>query len=264
MKPKGGFVEYISSKDGERWSKPKRLLNATGGFVEGIIEQDLKSLGSGRIITAIHVQPGLIAKPFYTDDPLGISGWTQGEMENLPHQPGISRELEPSWFLNDAGNIVMVFRDQESSFNVLASLSKDRGKTWTKPAITNMPDSRAKQSAGNFLKKNAHQTAEQKSQTQQNETSSRNPHGYAFLVNNPSGSKQRTPLVLSLSQNGYLFDKAFLLKAENELPPMLYEGKYKRNGFSYPKSIVWQDRLWVSYAVNKENIEVTSIALDQF
>jgi hypothetical protein len=238
MEPKGGYVEYISSKDGEHWSKPKRLLSAAGNFVEGVIEQDLKPLASGRILTTVHIQPGLIAKPYYTDDALGISGWTQGEMQNLEHQPGISRELEPSWFLNRQGKITMVFRDQESSFKVLAAESDDNGKTWTKPVITNMPDARAKQSAGNF------------------------PDGRAFLVNNPSGSKQRTPLVLTLSQDGYLFDKAYLLKAENELPPMKYEGKYKRIGFSYPKSIIWQNRLWVSYAVNKEDIEVTSVALE--
>lgn len=238
MEPKGGYVEYISSKDGEHWSKPKRVLNAAGNFVEGVIEQDLKTLASGRILTTVHIQPGLIAKPYYTDDPLGISGWTQGEMQNLEHQPGISRELEPSWFLNRQGKIVMVFRDQESSFKILAAESKDNGASWTQPVTTNMPDARAKQSAGNL------------------------PDGRAFLVNNPSGSKQRTPLVLTLSQDGYLFDKAYLLKAENELPPMQYEGKYKRIGFSYPKSIIWHDRLWVSYAVNKEDIEVTSVALE--
>lgn len=238
MEPKGGYVEYISSKDGEHWSKPKRVLNAAGNFVEGVIEQDLKTLASGRILTTVHIQPGLIAKPYYTDDPLGISGWTQGEMQNLEHQPGISRELEPSWFLNRQGEIVMVFRDQESSFKILAAESKNNGASWTQPVTTNMPDARAKQSAGNL------------------------PDGRAFLVNNPSGSKQRTPLVLTLSQDGHLFDKAYLLKAENELPPMQYEGKYKRIGFSYPKSIIWHDRLWVSYAVNKEDIEVTSVALE--
>lgn len=238
LNPKGGYVEYISSKDGERWSKPRRLLNAAGNFVEGVIEQDLKPLVSGRVLTAIHIQPGLIAKPYYTDDPLGVSDWIQGEMQNLKHQPGISRELEPSWFLNRQGKIVMVFRDQESSFKVLAAESGDNGKTWTTPLVTNMPDARAKQSAGNL------------------------PDGRAFLVNNPSGSKQRTPLVLTLSQDGYLFDKAYLLKAENELPAMRYAGKYKRIGYSYPKSIIWQNRLWVSYAVNKEDIEVTSVALE--
>jgi hypothetical protein len=238
LQPKAGYVEYIASKDAIHWSAPQRLLNDENKPVNGIIEQDLKQLPNGRILTAIHHQPGLIAKPFYTDDKKGISGWTQGTMENLPHQPGISRELEPSWFLNKNANPVMVFRDQASSFTILASTSEDNGKIWSTPTTTNMPDSRAKQSAGNL------------------------PDGRAFLINNPSGNKNRTPLTITLSNNGQKFDCAYLLRGEAELPPMLFAGKYKRIGYSYPKSIVWNNHVWISYAVNKEDIEVTSVPVE--
>lgn len=237
MQPKGGYVEYITSEDAIHWSQPARLLDHQGKPVDGVIEQDLKTLPNGRILTSIHHQPGLIAKPFYTDDKTGLRGWTQGVMENLPHQPGISRELEPSWFLTKKSQPVMVFRDQASSFTVLAASSNDNGKTWSTPTATNMPDSRAKQSAGNL------------------------PDGRAFLINNPSGNKNRAPLTITLSKDGELFDRAFLLRAESELPPMLYQGKYKRTGYSYPKSIVWNNQVWTSYAVNKEDIEVTSVEI---
>lgn len=238
MYPKGGYVEYITSRDGIRWSSPARVLDAAGKPVNGIIEQDLKKLPNGRILTALHQQPGLIAKPFYTDDPLGISSWKIGKMENLPHQPGISRELEPSWFLNRLANPVMVFRDQGSSFKLLAATSSDNGNSWSTPVITNMADSRAKQSAGNF------------------------PDGTAYLVNNPSGSKERIPLVLTLSKNGQWFDQAFLLRGKQDLSPMRYEGKYKRVGYSYPKSIIWNNQLWISYAENKEDIVVTQVSFE--
>lgn len=234
--PKGGHVEYITSSDGIQWSSPKRLLDAAGKPVDGIIEQDLKKLPNGRILTALHQQPGLIAKPFYTDDPRGISGWKIGVMENLPHPPGISHELEPSWFLNRQGNPVMVFRDQGSSFKLLVATSRDNGKSWSTPVITNMPDSRAKQSAGNL------------------------PDGTAYLINNPSSSKERIPLVLTLSKNGQWFDQAFLLRGKNDLSPMRYQGKYKRIGYSYPKSVIWNNQLWISYAENKEDIVVTQVS----
>lgn len=148
--PKGGHVEYISSADGATWTAPKRLLDRQGKPLLGVIEQDLRALPNGRILTALHAQPGLIARPLYTDDPSGLTGWTEGRMENLPHQPGMSRELEPSWFLNARREPVMVFRDQASSFTVLASLSRDNGESWSTPVATNMPDARAKQSAGNL------------------------------------------------------------------------------------------------------------------
>ncbi|MEP1445252.1 MAG: sialidase family protein [Paraglaciecola sp.] len=236
LKPKEGYVEYIRSQDGQHWSQPQRLKHASGENVAGVIEQDLRQLPKGRILTTIHAQPGLIATPYYTDDPLAISGWQAGKMQNLPHQGQVSRELEPSWFIKKDQSIVMVFRDQASSFKVLASQSVDNAENWTTPVETNMPDSRAKQSAGNL------------------------PDGSAFLVNNPSGSKTRIPLTVTLSDDGKVFDRAFLLRAgDSDLPEQQFQGKYKRAGFSYPKSIVWQGFIYVSYAVNKEDIAVTRV-----
>lgn len=240
MKPKSGHVEYSTSQDGEIWTEFLPLVDHKGNHIKGINEQDLKALPNGRILTAMHRAPGLIATPFFTDDPLGISGWRQGTLENLPFNGNISRELEPSWFINAQGHIVMVFRDQSSSFKMLAAVSKDNGETWSPVERTNMPDSRAKQSAGNIN------------------------NGTAYLINNPTGNKTRHPLVLTLSQDGNRFTSAFLIRYSSNLPPMLYKGKYKRAGYSYPKSIVWNNKIIVSYAINKEDIAITQIDISQF
>ncbi|SCY06931.1 BNR repeat-like domain-containing protein [Nonlabens sp. Hel1_33_55] len=237
---KEGYTEYMTSTDGIHWDLPKRVTNADGDPVLGIIEQDVHQLPNGRIITAFHMQPGLTATPYYTDDPLGISGWTSGVMENMPtNNQNMSRELEPSWFYRSDGAIVMIFRDQDSSFKKLAAVSHDNAVTWTTPVVVNTPDSRAKQSAGNL------------------------PNGTAFMVNNPSGNKDRFPLVLTLSKDGFLFDKAWVLRSgDDDLQPMRFDGKYKRPGYSYPKSVVWGDHLYVSYATNKEDVELTRIHID--
>lgn len=238
LSPKAGHTEYAISRDGLNWSSFEPVLDATGKPLLGIIEQDLKALlPSGRILTAFHRQPGLIATPYFTDDPLAISGWIAGKFSNLPHKGSISRELEPSWYQKPGGEIVMTFRDQAGSFKVLAAESKDDGANWTSVQITNVPDSRAKQSAGNL------------------------PDGTAFIVNNPTGNKTRLPLVILLSRNGEEFDQAMVLRGQEQLPTMRFAGKYKRVGYSYPKSYVWNDALWVSYAVNKEDIAVTRLAL---
>jgi hypothetical protein len=131
----------------------------------------------------------------------------------------------------------MVFRDQASSFRQLAAASADRGATWTTPVPTDMPDSRAKQSAGNL------------------------PDGTAFLVNEPSGNASRIPLAISLSKGGRLFDKAFLLRGGADLQPLRTPGKYKRPGYHYPKSVVWKGWLYVSYAANKEDVQITRVPL---
>jgi hypothetical protein len=237
-KPREGWTEYITSKDGRHWSEPKSLLDNHSRPIKGIIEQDAHALPDGRIITAFHEQPGLIVSPYYTDDPKGISGWTKGKMPNLPFQETTSREIEPGWFWKKNGTAVMVFRDQALTFRQLASISSDRGQTWTEPVLTDMPDSWAKQSAGNL------------------------PDGTVFLINCPSGSKKRVPLVITLSRDGEFFDKAFVLRTGgSDLQPMRYEGKHKRAGYNYPKSIVWKGFLYVAYATNKEDVEVTRVPL---
>ena len=237
-KSKGGFTQYRTSTDGIHWSQFKSLLNRDELPVAGIFEQDPHALPHGRIISAVHEQPGLIVYPYFTDDPRGITGWTRGVMDHLPFEGFVSRELEPSWFYTSDGSIVMLFRDQASSFRKLAAISRDRGETWSTPVVTEMPDSRAKQSAGNL------------------------PDGTAYQVNCPSGSKTRFPLVIILSQDGKLFDKAYLLRSGGaDLQPKRFEGKYKRIGYSYPKSVIWKDYLYIAYATNKEDVELTRVPL---
>lgn len=237
---KEGYTEYITSNDGLNWESAKQVTDQYANPVQGIIEQDVRALPNGRLLTAFHIHPGLIVKPFYTDDPKGISGWKQGTMTNLTTtQKHMSRELEPSWFYKRDGSLVMVFRDQQSSFKKLASESKDNGISWSTPILIDTPDSRAKQSAGNL------------------------PNGSAYMVNNPSGSKHRFPLVITLSRDGNVFDKAFLLRSGGkDLQPMRFEGQYKRKGYSYPKSVIWGKYLFIGYATNKEDIEITRIPIE--
>lgn len=235
---RGGYTMYVSSADGTDWTEPMPVMDSQGNPVTGIFEQDPRSLPDGRIVSAFHLQPGLIVAPYFTDDPSGKSGWTRGQMENLSLDGGVSRAIEPSWFLRKDGAIVMVFRDQTESFRKLASISHDRGTTWSKPVLTNMPDARTKQSAGNL------------------------PDGSAFLVGNPVGNRSRYPLTVTLSVDGKVFERAWLLRAGGEaLPELRFEGRYKRRGFSYPKSAVTGGWLYVAYATNKEDIEITRVPL---
>jgi hypothetical protein len=234
----GGYSEYMASRDGVNWSGRRRVMGADGQPVEGIIEQDPHAIGGGRTVTAFHVRPGMIVMPFYTDDPLAVGGWRRGRMENLAHDGKVSRELEPSLFLR-SDCAVMVFRDQAESFKQLASESCDRGETWTPPVLTDMPDARAKQSAGNL------------------------PNGAAYLVNAVGIDKVRIPLAVTLSKDGRVFDRSYRLRGKADLQPLRYPGRYKRPGYSYPKSVVWGDWLYVGYATNKEDVELTRVPLKE-
>ncbi|HVZ63179.1 MAG TPA: sialidase family protein [Lacunisphaera sp.] len=234
----GGHAVWRESADGEHWSPVQPVRDQNGAPIDGLIEQDPHALPDGRIVAAFHLRPGIVVAPFYTDDPTARSGWIRARFENLPHDGSQSRELEPSIFLRGDGGAVMVFRDQEPTYRQLASVSRDHGVSWTQAVLTAMPDSRAKQSAGNL------------------------PDGSAYLVNAPSGNRERFPLVLTVSRDRTHFDRAWLLRAGGAgLPPLRFPGRFKRPGYHYPKSTVWHDRLVVAYATNKEDIELTSVPL---
>ncbi|WP_210259926.1 sialidase family protein [Martelella sp. HB161492] len=237
VSPRGGHAEYMTSTDGETWSAAQPVMMADGTPMPGIFEQDPHRLPSGRIINAAHMQPGLTAKPIYTDDPLGLSGWHIGKMDNLPHEGDITRELEPSSYLRGDGAVVMIFRDQGDTFLKLASVSTDNGETWSLPVETAMPDARTKQSAGNL------------------------PDGTVYFAGSPTGHKGRFPLALVTSSDGTDFDQAYLLRAQSDMQAQRGEGKAKRPGYHYTKSIVWNDSLCVSYATNKEDVDVTCVPL---
>lgn len=227
---------YVKSGDGKRWSSPRPVTDDSGRPVPGMIEQDSRRLPDGRILTAFHIGKGTICTPYYTDDPTAESGWKAGAMPHLPYEgKSTSREIEPSWYLDEDGGIVMIFRDQAGSFRKLRSTSRDRGETWTLPELTTIEDSRSKQSAGNL------------------------PDGRAFMVWNPSESKDRLPLTLAIQEGGRW--KRYKLRGEEDLPPMRHEGLYKRRGYSYPKTFVWKDMLVICYAENKEDACVTLVRI---
>lgn len=238
LSPRGGNAYYATSVDGLKWSSLKALPLADGSAMKGIVEQDPHALPGGRILNAAHFQPGLLVSPIYTDDPSGIRGWKRATYTNLSVNSNVSREIELSWSLRSDGAAVMVFRDQSATYLKLASVSLDSGKTWSTAVETAMPDSRAKQSAGNL------------------------PDGTAFQVSNPVNGKRRTPLAITLSKDGKVFDKAYVLrKGGGFLPALQYAGKAKTLGYSYPKSCVWNGFLYAGYAVNKEAIAVTRVPL---
>ena len=238
LEPRGGRTNYITSSDGQTWSEMQPVRMADGSVMQGVLEQDPYTLPDGRITGAAHFMPGLHVCPVYTDDPKGISGWRRAlfEAEDCGTQ---SRELEPSLFMQPDGTLVMMFRDQKGNFLKLASVSTDRGETWTKPVLTSFPDARTKQCAGNL------------------------PDGTSFMVSCPVNGKRRWPLVLQLSRDGKVFDKAILLRSgsPSDLPRRRYEGRYKTLGYSYPKAMTYNGNLYVCYSTNKEDVECTTVAI---
>ena len=115
LQPIGGFTQYIISTNGDNWSKPKPVRMNDGQVMNGVIEQDPYAIACGRIIGAVHFQPGLHIAPVYTDSPTGLNGWKRAYFTG--HDRGKqSRELEPSLYQRHDSTLVMIFRDQAGSY----------------------------------------------------------------------------------------------------------------------------------------------------
>ncbi len=78
-------------------------------------------------------------------------------------------------------------------------------------------------------------------------------------MNNPVGVG-RIPLVLSLSRDGVHFDQHFMLGEQHY--KRRFEGAAKGGDYSYPHSLVFDRRLYVIVARQKEQEEIFSVALE--
>ena len=59
-----------------------------------------------------------------------------------------------------------------------------------------------------------------------------------------------------------IFDRAWLTARSGQSAAAALRGTcYKRSGFHYPKSVIWKDHLYVGYATNKEDVELTRVPL---
>lgn len=79
-----------------------------------------------------------------------------------------------------------------------------------------------------------------------------------------TGPTERDPLVLSLSSDGYAFDKAFVA-VSCHLEPVSSCKRRNPGGGSpgpqYPQGLVHGDHIYVIMSMNKEDIWVTEIPL---
>ncbi len=244
------ITEVRTSTDGENWSDYKVVLP------NAIVSAGPQQIPSGRLILTGHgTAPsgvGHLCQIFYSDQTDGISGWKQAELpffgpmnEAKDDQGNITRSSgrasEPSSFVRADGQLTMIFRDtvwdrSKRTYRVLASVSADRGQTWSMPVLTDMPDSQSMQCCGNL------------------------PDGTAYMINCPSRELwQRVPLAITLSRDGITFDRSFVVRGTP--PERRYEGKSKTFGYSYPSAMIHDDAIWIAAAVNKEDIEVTRIPL---
>lgn len=129
---------------------------------------------------------------------------------------------EPDWWILPDGTLAAVFRDNRNSGFLYRSFSSDDGRTWSRPVKTNFPDAVSKISG------------------------LRLSDGRYVLVSN-ANPKKRDPLVLSVSDDGVVFDKMIYLVG----------GRW----VDYPHVFEHDGDLFISFSGGKQTVEVLKIRL---
>ncbi len=176
---------------------------------------------------------------FYTA--LAPAGTNQWDVRRVPGPLPDYRMSETSAFVDPAGVVHLIIRDQGYTRRLYHSLSYDGGGTWTLPVKTNYPDAVSKNMSGRLS------------------------NGWYYLISNPkdSGASPRDPLAITFSRDGWTFAHPRALR--KDAPPLRHKGGAKgAHSFQYSHAIEHDGQLWVIYATNKEDIEISAYPLEAF
>ena len=219
-------LEAMTTTDGLRWSEPRVVLK------DFMINEAPRPLASGRLLMTGENQRG-IPRLLISSSQDGLQDWN----DTILPLPSLARDPnEPTWYTRADGKIVMLFRDDNGSRRLYASLLNDSQTSWSMPVKTAYTDAVAKARAGNL------------------------PDGTAYIISNPGVKAGRAILTIATSADGMLFDRAFIVRSEPTRG--VYQGMAKGPGYQYPNSLVRNGWLHVIYSVNKEDVMVTRIRMN--
>jgi hypothetical protein len=230
----------LTSADGVTWEGPWDL------GLTLIPNHGPQATASGRLIIS-----GNISFP-YSDNPDGFSDWRMTGIyppEAAPRLVDDSESLyqmrsrmgwpvpfcEGSFYQTDDGVLRMLLRSD--SERLWVSESRDDGTSWSAPQPTGFSDNASKFHVGRL------------------------PDGRFYYVGCPDPEPRwtRSPLVLSLSQDGLRFDRHFILADS----PFIQRatGMHKVGDYGYPHTLVHDGHLQVIVSRRKEAIEVLRVPL---
>lgn len=150
---------------------------------------------------------------------------------DIPESPDGAYPEQGTWYQTNDGRIWMYQRDQTASGRLALTWSDDEGDTWSPLLRTDFPNTYSRAYAGCLS------------------------DGRCYIVgNNYDRLLDREHLLIALSDDGYVFDRQYVL-VEGSTTRRI-NGRHKEDGYHYPNCCVDGDKLLVTYSVNKEDIAV--------
>ncbi|MEI9808037.1 MAG: exo-alpha-sialidase [Bacteroidota bacterium] len=143
-----------------------------------------------------------------------------------------------SWYALPDGNLLAVEAKGNVPDRRLVSMySNDNGSSWSAPERSNFPDADSRLYG------------------------MRLSNGRYVLLNNPNLSRYRVPLSIALSTDGKKYDRMANIRIEQTNKK--YSGHAKAPGYQYMRAFEHAGKLWIIYSVDKENIEITTVSLEE-
>lgn len=213
-------MDTYTSTDGETWKLKEAAIFAKSNFEAPRPTREGLLLAGGS-------QNGPAAFIWKADKP-----WGRPETIRMPapSAEAVFPYGEASWYQTDDGTIVMFWRDEGASERLYVNTSPDGGRTWSRPIISDFPDSMSRIYAGRLS------------------------DGRYFLVGNSYPKLlDRMHLMISISEDGYKFKKMYTLL--DEPTAQRTKGLLKCHGYQYPCGLVDKEKLLIGYSINKEDIE---------
>lgn len=158
-----------------------------------------------------------------------LDDWRVSPVVKLLNNPGGFRPDEPIWWHVGDDALSAVFRDNGGSTRLYRSFSTDQGKTWSTPVKTNFPN------------------APSKVFSMRTSTSQR------ILVGNSNPKAGRRQMFLSVSRDGLVFTRMFLLDIPSAAKATI----------QYPHVLEHEGKLLIAYSANKTLIELLTIDLSE-
>lgn len=225
--------------DGINWEKSMDL------GIPMVPNHGPQPLRSGRLLIS-----GGVTFPI-SDDPSGISLWQMRGLSPCPWEDmyddseGVMRHAalrndqvflcEGSFFQTDDDSIHMLLRSDKRV--LYETVSRDDGETWSKPEATTFDTANTKFHCGRLA------------------------DGRFYIVGSPDPAGARCPLVISVSDDGKVFDREYVI--DGTFRPIRQQGKYKGGIYGYPHSLIADGKMHVICSINKEDIHVYTFDINQ-
>lgn len=171
-----------------------------------------------------------------------IDDWREFRVVDLNEVPGF-RPDEPIFWRMPDNSLNALFRDNGGSRRLFHATSRDLGRTWTTPVLTNFPNSTSKIFSTDTTR------------------------GYRVLVSNANPKWGRRELHLSVSRDGKHFIRMARLDVPAPPAPAGFESIWKKFAYGiaslqYPHVIEHDGYLWVALSRCKLQTEVFRVSLD--